>query len=168
MDRRYFDEGMGCISRYFAKPYKVENINAIWPDVRDYPNEAMNAAHKRVEVEYHASQLVAIGKIKDLIIIEGRKIQGKEAVEREQEAERQKREYRTLGQVQGLSEYEKDCLAAVRTMMDPDIDEIPKLTAIIHLERKYPGKGWREKYNLVFKDWHRQGLIKSEDLKRVA
>lgn len=92
MDRKYFDEGLKHICAHFTKPHPAKVISSIWEEVKDYPNYAINATSKRVEQEYHPGQLVAIGKIKDMIIIEGKKILGKEAVEREREAEEAKRQ----------------------------------------------------------------------------
>lgn len=89
-----FTEGMKMIGQYFGRPYKPESIKAIWEDVKDEPDAAMNKAFMRVEIDFHQAQVIPIARIRDMVLAEGKKIREAETVEREREAERTKAEER--------------------------------------------------------------------------
>lgn len=85
-----FTEGMKMIGQYFGRPYKPESIKAIWEDVKDEPDAAMNKAFMRVEIDFHQAQVIPIARIRDMVLAEGKKIREAEITEREREAEQRK------------------------------------------------------------------------------
>lgn len=174
MDRKYFDEGLKHICSHFTKPHPAKVIDSIWEEVKDFPNHAINATSKRVEQEFHPVQLVAIGKIKDIIIIEGKKILSKEAAEREREAEEAKRQRgehqrdstNYIEKLKADSEYAKERIDLLKLIITPEHDPEEVLKRIAGLAKKHPevmvdekGKkdSWQEVFESVFHRYHKAG-----------
>lgn len=181
MDRKYFDEGMNHICSHFAKPHPGKVINSIWDEVKDFSNHAINAASKRVEQEFHPGQLVSIGKIKDIIIIEGKKILGKEALEREREAEeakRQRGEHRRdntnyVDRLKADSEFAKERIDLLKLVITPDHDPGEVLKRVAALAKKHPEvtkdeHGREESWEATFKSLHKMYMARGWKAKEAA
>lgn len=162
MTENYYQQAMGMISTYFAKPYRSDNIKAIWPEVKDMPEQAMNLAYKRVQQEFHHAALIPINRIKEIILQEGKRILTKQAEDREREAAEKKAQERGLNEVQPISSYDRECLKVVRAQMS-DLEPQEKLKLIAALDKKYPNRGWKEVFMDVFKQMHKHGLIKADE-----
>lgn len=140
MRREMFDEGMAMISRMFRKPLKADNIAAIWDDVKDEPDSAMTKTFYRVEIDFHPDALVPVGKIRDVIKSEGKKIREKEAVEREQEARRVK-DGGVKSIPDGHTDHSRACCAFLKAAFS-GVDNGTLRKMAEDGESRFPGRGF--------------------------
>jgi hypothetical protein len=159
MRQQDFIDAMRIISKMFRRGYTDEQAAKIWPAIKDEPNAAIHAAVMKVETDFHPDMLVPIGKIRDIILQEGKHIREEQVQEREREAQRMKaEEKRTLYDYRPKGEFEKDafeCMIFCAGDAKPD----EKLKRIAEMARKYPHR----EYSAVYRDteafYREKGLI---------
>lgn len=141
MKPEYFSDAMDMINSMFRRGYDAKAAASIWDAVRDEPDAAMVRAVKRIEMEFHPDQLVAPGKIRDIILQEGRKIRDREAEGRQREADRLKAEeaqpWKTPVSVYGRAVVD---FLSCDAMRDRDVEAL-RNTAEGCMKR-FPGRGF--------------------------
>jgi len=141
MQLERYAEGMKMIGQYFGRPFKPESIKAIWEDVKNEPDGAMNKAFMRVEIDFHQAQVIPIARIRDLILTEGRKIREAETTEREREAERTKAEERKPWAPPN-DPHGKACAAFLQAAFSGLYSHDELMAMAEDGERTFPGRGF--------------------------
>jgi hypothetical protein len=91
MTAEVFSKGVVAIESLFnSGTYPLNAADDIWPDVRDFSDDAMRGAYRRIRIEFNSRPTLA--RVRDLIVEEGRKIASKISDEIEREAEQRRRE----------------------------------------------------------------------------
>jgi hypothetical protein len=137
----HYTQGMQMIGQYFGRPYKSDSIKAIWEDVKNEPDKAVDKAFIRVEIDFHQAQVVPIARIRDLILTEGKKIREAEICQREQLAEKMKREEQKPWNP-GADEHGKACAAFLTAAFSGQYSHDQLREMAEDGERRFPGRGF--------------------------
>ena len=147
MERNFYNEAMAKISGHFRKPYRDCDIDAIWPVVQDLPAGSLVKTYQRVTTDYHPDALTPIGKIRDIIVQEGRKILEQASIERENEDRRQrKEEMKSLPS--GHDEHSRECCSFLGKVFSGKFTTAELLHMAEEGDKRFPGRGfkpWRDK-----------------------
>lgn len=138
MTSEYLYQGLIQIAKFFGGEYREEQIRMVTGAILPEPDNALRSAYKRCCTEFNA--LPTIAKVRDIVIQEGRKIRELEICQREQLAERMKREEQRPWNP-GNDEHGKACAAFLAAAFGGESINRLRETAE-EGERKFPGRGF--------------------------
>jgi len=105
----------------FRKQFAKDQINLIWPAVKDCPNKAMEEAYNHIMLNF--ASLPTPARVKDVVEQEAKKIGQQRAQRMEEEAAESRRNYPEITKVQPNTDLGKDAIRAMSRLFSGIIDK---------------------------------------------
>jgi len=143
MDKRQFFEAITLISKFFGTQWPNEALGSAFESVALLPIEAMQAAHKRVYVEFPPKPLPAIKRIVSIVEEEAAKISQQAQAEsvKKWELEKQKSP-ENFGDLR--DNHKRKSVKLIDKILSGEMNKEQIAEACRHMETKFPGVGWKD------------------------